>query len=433
MTVTDPRAFLLDLFHAALAAADPAPRIKAHLPPRPKGRTVVVGAGKAAAAMAAAVETAVEEAWGGLQEGKLSGLVICPYGHGLPTRHIEVAEAGHPVPDIAGFKAATRMLSLLDNLTEDDLVLALISGGGSSLMSLPAPGLSLDDKRIVTQGLLLSGAPISEMNCLRKHLSAVKGGRLALAAWPAPVHALLVSDVPGDDPAIIASGPTVADGSSNHEALEIIRRYKLEVPFAIIQFLKRQSEETPKPGDPRLSRSTMSIITRPAEALAAAAETARRAGVTPILLGDAIEGEAREVARAMAGMALSSARLGMPAQPPCVLLSGGECTVTVRNRGQGGPNGEFALALALALEGRNNISAIACDTDGMDGMSGGAGAIILADSLARARAKNIDPRAILAHNDSSGFFSPLEDLIITGPTRTNVNDFRAVFIPEAAQ
>ncbi|HVI51584.1 MAG TPA: glycerate kinase [Candidatus Sulfotelmatobacter sp.] len=425
MTVSDPRAFLLDLFHAALAAADPAPRLKAHLPPRPKGRTIVVGAGKAAAVMAAAVEAA----W----DGPLSGLVICPYGHGAPTERIEIAEAGHPVPDIAGFKAATRMLALLENLTEDDLVLALISGGGSALMSLPAPGLSLDDKRLVNQGLLLSGAPISEMNCLRKHLSAVKGGRLALAAWPAPIHALIVSDVPGDDPSSIASGPTVADRSTSKEALEIVRRYKLEIPFAVVQFLKRQSEETPKPGDPRLSRSTLSIIARPAESLMAAAEAARKAGVTPVLLGDAIEGEAREVARAMAGMALSAARLGMPANPPCVLLSGGECTVTVRSRGQGGPNGEFALALALALEGRNNISAIACDTDGIDGMSGGAGAIILPDSLARARAKNIDPRAILAHNDSSGLFGPLEDLIITGPTRTNVNDFRAVFIPEAAQ
>jgi len=425
VTVTDTRAFLLGLFQAALSAADPAPRIKAHLPPRPKGRTVVVGAGKAAAAMAAAVEAA----W----DGPLSGLVICPYGHGVPTERIEVAEAGHPVPDAAGFRAASRMLAQLEGLTEDDLVLALISGGGSALMSLPALGLSLDDKRIVTQGLLLSGAPIAEMNCLRKHLSAVKGGRLALAAWPAPIHALLVSDVPGDDPAIIASGPTVGDPSTAREAQEIIRRYRLEVPFAVIQFLKRQAEETPKPGDPRLSRSTLSVVTRPAESLLAAADFARASGVTPLLLGDAIEGEAREVARAMAGMALSAARLGMPTNPPCVLLSGGETTVTVKSRGKGGPNGEFALAMALALEGRNNISAIACDTDGMDGMSGAAGAIILPDSLARARAKNIDPRAILAHNDSSSFFGPLDDLVITGPTRTNVNDFRAVLIPETAQ
>ena len=425
MSVDNPRAFLMSLFQAALAAADPAQRLASYLPKRPKGRTIVVGAGKAAASMAAAVEAA----W----DGPLTGLVICPYGHGVPTERIEVAEAGHPVPDAAGFKAASRMLGLLNGLTEDDLVLALISGGGSALMSLPALGLSLDDKRIVTQGLLLSGAPISDMNCLRKHLSAVKGGRLALAAWPAPIHALMVSDVPGDDPAIIASGPTVADPSTRHEALEIIRRYKMEVPFAVVQFLKRQAEETPKAGDERLSRSTFAIVTRPTESLMAAAEVARAAGVTPLILGDAIEGEAREVARAMAGMALSSARLGFPAQPPCVLLSGGECTVTIRSRGKGGPNGEFALALALALDGRNNISAIACDTDGMDGTSGAAGAIILPDSLERARAKSIDPRAILAHNDSASFFGPLEDLVLTGPTRTNVNDFRAVFIPKAAQ
>lgn len=425
MTVHDPRTFLTSLLNAALAAADPARHLASYLPPRPKGRTVVVGAGKAAAAMAAAVEAA----W----DGPLSGLVICPYGHGVPTSHIEVVEAGHPVPDLAGFKAATRMLGLLEGLGEDDLVLALISGGGSSLMALPARGLTLDDKRVVNQSLLLSGAPIAEMNCVRKHLSAVKGGRLALAAWPAPIHALMVSDVPGDDPAVIASGPTVADPTTNHQALEIIRRYRVEVPFAIMQYLKRQSEETPKAGDERLSRSTYAIVTRPAEALLAAAEAARAAGVTPILLGDAIEGEAREVAKAMAGMALSAARLGMPANPPCVLLSGGECTVTVKGRGKGGPNGEFALALALALKGRNNISAIACDTDGMDGASGAAGAIILPDSLERARAKSIDPRAILAQNDSSGFFGPLEDLVLTGPTRTNVNDFRAVFIPEAAK
>ncbi len=425
MSIVSPRAFLLDLFHAALAAADPARTLAAHLPPRPKGRTVVVGAGKAAAAMAAALEAC----W----DGPLSGLVICPYGYGQPTGRIAVAEAGHPVPDAAGFRAATRMLALLDGLGADDLVIALISGGGSALMSLPAPGLSLDDKQAVTRGLLLSGASIAEINCLRKHLSAVKGGRLALAAWPAPLHALVVSDVPGDDPSVIASGPTVADPTTAREALEIVRKYRLEIPFAVIQFLKRQTEETPKPGDPRLERSSLAIITRPAEALLAAADTARRAGVTPLVLGDALEGESREVARALAGMALSAARLGLPAAPPCVLLSGGETTVTVRGRGQGGPNGEFALALALALKGRNNISAIACDTDGMDGASGAAGALVLPDSLARAHAKGIDVPALLAQNDSSGLFAPLGDLVQTGPTRTNVNDFRAIFIAEPTQ
>ena len=422
---TDARLFLTDLLNSALAAADPAARLPAHLPPRPKGRTVVVGAGKAAAAMAAAVEAH----W----DGPLSGLVICPYGHGLPTSRIEVAEAGHPVPDGAGFRAATRMLGLLDGLTEDDLVLALISGGGSALMALPAPGLSLEDKQMVNRGLLMSGAPIAEINCVRKHLSAVKGGRLAIAAWPAQVHTLAVSDVPGDDPAIIASGPTVADPTTALQAMEIVRRYKLEIPFAVIQFLRKAALETPKPGDPRLARCSLSIIARPSDALEAAAQTARAAGVTPILLGDAIEGEAREVARAMAGMAMSAARIGQPAPPPCVLISGGETTVTVQGRGQGGPNGEFAAALALALDGRNNISAIACDTDGMDGASGAAGAFVSPDTLARARAKDIDARRILAHNDSSGLFGPLGDLIITGPTRTNVNDFRAILVPDRAQ
>jgi len=423
--ILDPRRFLMGLFQTAVAAADPARALPAHLPPRPKGRTIVVGAGKSAAAMAAAVEAH----W----DGPLSGLVICPYGHKVPTSRIRVAEAGHPVPDMAGFRAATEMLALLENLTEDDLVLALISGGGSALMSLPAPGLSLDDKRVVNQALLLSGAPISDMNCVRKHLSAIKGGRLALAAWPASVHALVVSDVPGDDPSVIASGPTVADPSTSQQALEIVRRTKLEIPFAVIQFLRRTAQETPKPGDPRLERSTLAIITRPADALLAAADYARAAGVTPLLLGDAIEGESREVARAMAGMALSSVRLGMPAQPPCVLISGGETTVTMRGRGKGGPNGEFALALALALNGRHNISAIACDTDGNDGTSEAAGAIITSDSIARAKGLNLDPQAYLAQNDTAALFSALGDLVVTGPTLTNVNDFRAIFLPKSEQ
>ena len=418
----DPQRILLALFHAALAAADPARQVAAHLPPRPaKGRTVVVGAGKAAAAMAATVEAQ----W----DGPLSGLVICPYGHGVETTRIRVVEAGHPVPDSAGFRAATELLASLDGLTEDDLVLALISGGGSALMALPAPGLSLEDKRQVTQGLLMSGAPIGEVNCVRKHLSAIKGGRLAAAAYPARVHALIVSDVPGDDLQTIASGPTVADSSTAAQALEIIRRYRLEIPFAVIQFLRKSTWETPKPDDPRLARSTTSIITRPADALAAAGDAARALGITPVLLGDAIEGEAREVARVMAGMALSAARIGQPAAGPCVLISGGETTVTVRGRGRGGRNGEFALALAIALDGRHGISAIACDTDGIDGASEAAGAIILPDTLARAAALGLDARACLDKNDSSGVFGPLGDLVVTGPTRTNVNDFRAIYIP----
>ena len=420
----DARSFLLSLFHAALTAADPAVRLPQHLPRPPRGRTVVVGGGKAAGAMAAAVEAH----WA----GPLSGLVICPYGYALPTSSIEVAEASHPVPDAAGQRAAARMLASLEGLTEDDLVLALISGGGSALMSLPAAVLTLDDKRQVTRGLLLCGASIDEINCVRKHLSAIKGGRLAAAAWPAPVQALIMSDVPGDDPAIIASGPTVGDPTTRQDALAILDRYRLDVPFAVRSYLKSPDSETPKPGDPRLARSRFTVVARPAEALAAAAVVARAAGVTPVLLGDTIEGESREVARAFAGMALSAARAGMPAPPPCVLISGGETTVTVRGKGKGGRDREFALALTIALSGRHGISAIACDTDGIDGSADAAGALALPDSLARAVGKGLDARALLANNDAGTFFEALGDQVVTGPTRTNVNDFRAIYIPVTA-
>jgi hydroxypyruvate reductase len=385
---------------------------------------VVVGGGKAAGAMAAAVEAH----WA----GPLSGLVICPYGYALPNSSIEVAEASHPVPDAAGQRAAARMLASLEGLTEDDLVLALISGGGSALMSLPAAVLTLDDKRQVTRGLLLCGASIDEINCVRKHLSAIKGGRLAAAAWPAPVQALIMSDVPGDDPAIIASGPTVGDPTTRQDALAILDRYRLDVPFAVRSYLKSPDSETPKPGDPRLARSRFTVVARPAEALAAAAVVARAAGVTPVLLGDTIEGESREVARAFAGMALSAARAGMPAPPPCVLISGGETTVTVRGKGKGGRDREFALALTIALSGRHGISAIACDTDGIDGSADAAGALALPDSLARAVGKGLDARALLANNDAGTFFEALGDQVVTGPTRTNVNDFRAIYIPVTA-
>jgi hydroxypyruvate reductase len=414
----------LSLFQAALAAADPAKRLPQHLPPPPRGRTVVVGGGKAAGAMAASVEAH----W----TGPMSGLVICPYGHGMPTKSIEVAEASHPVPDAAGQRAAARMLASLQGLTEDDLVLALISGGGSALMSLPAAVLTLDDKRQVTRGLLICGASIDEINCVRKHVSAIKGGRLAAAAWPAPVHALIMSDVPGDDPAVIASGPTVGDPTTRQEALAILDRYRIDVPFAVRAYLKSPDSETPKPGDARLARSRLTVIARPAESLAAAADTARAAGVTPVLLGDTIEGESREVARAFAGMALSAARAGMPAAPPCVLISGGETTVTVRGRGKGGRDREFALALAIALAGRHEIAAIACDTDGIDGTPDAAGAMAFPDSLARAASKGLDARALLANNDAGAFFEALGDQVVTGPTRTNVNDFRAIYIPVTA-
>ncbi len=422
--VPDVRAFLLSLFRAALAAADPAVRVPPHLPPPPRGRTVVVGGGKAASSMAAAVEAH----W----RGPLSGLVISPHGYGLPTRSIAIAEAAHPVPDGAGERAVRRMLELLEGLGEDDLVLALISGGGSALMSLPAEGLTLADKREVTRALLLCGAPIDEFNCVRKHLSGIKGGRLAAAAWPAPVHALIVSDVPGDDPAVIASGPTVGDPTTSADALAILDRYKLDIPFAVRAYLKSPGSETPKPGDPRLARSTLTVVSRPAEALVAAAEAARAAGVTPVLLGDTIEGEARQVGRALAGIALAAARSGMPVPPPCVLISGGETTVTVQGRGRGGRNREFALGLAVALAGRHGIAAIACDTDGIDGAADAAGALVLPDTLARAAANGLDARAALLNNDAGSFFDALGDQVVTGPTRTNVNDFRAIYIPAAS-
>lgn len=418
----DAKEFLLDLLQSALRAADPARQIVAHLPEAPKGRTIVVGAGKASGAMA----LGLEQHW----RGELSGLVIVPHGYAAPTKRITLVEAAHPIPDSAGQAAAFRLMSLLDGLTEDDLVIALISGGGSALMSLPAPGLTLEDKRIVTKGLLLCGAPIFEINCVRKHLSAVKGGRLAAAAFPAPIHALLVSDVAGDDPSVIASGPTVADPTTAQDALDILRRSKIEVPFAVSQFLRRPEAETPKPGDPRLARAHLSMIIRPSDVLIAAAQRARELGVTPILLGDRIEGESREVARAFAGMALSAADRAQPAGAPCVLLSSGETTVTVTGSGKGGPNGEFVLSAALALNGAHDIAVLACDTDGIDGALGAAGALATADLLPRARALNLDPRAFLANNDSAGFFGQLDALVTTGPTLTNVNDFRAIYIPK---
>ena len=415
-----PRPFLKDLFAAAVRAADPAACLPRHLPPPPKGRTVVVGAGKAAAAMA----RAVEDHWA----GELEGLVVTRYGHGVPCERIEVVEAAHPVPDAAGREAAARILAVLRGLTSDDLVLALISGGGSALLALPWEGVTLADKQAVNRALLKSGAAIAEMNCVRKHLSAVKGGRLAAAAYPARVVTLAISDVPGDDPAVIASGPTVADPTTCEDALAILDRYRIEAPHAVRAVLASGVSETPKPGDVRLAHAEYRLIATPQGALVAAAEAARAAGVAPLILGDAIEGEAREVAKVMAGMAFACARHGVPARPPCVLLSGGETTVTVKGLGRGGRNAEFLLALAVALEGAAGIHAIAGDSDGIDGSEDNAGAVLAPDSLARARAAGLDARARLDDNDGHGFFAALGDLVVTGPTRTNVNDFRAILI-----
>ena len=424
MTPPDPRTLLHDLFSAALAAADPARAVPRFLPDPPAGRCMVVGAGKAAAAMARAVETN----WRG-DPARLSGLVVTRYGHGVPCQRIEVVEAAHPVPDAAGREAAERILRLVGGLGADDLVLCLISGGGSALLAMPAAGLSLADKQAVNRALLRSGAAIGEMNCVRKHLSAIKGGRLAAAAAPARVVSLLISDVPGDDPAIIASGPTVADPTTVADARAILARYGIEPPAAVRAHLAAAADETPKPGDPRLANSEIHIIARPQDSLEAAAAAAREAGITPVILGDAIEGEAREVARAMAESARQTAR---EKKAPCVLLSGGETTVTVRGQGRGGRNAEFLLALAIALDGAPGIHALACDTDGIDGSEDNAGALIAPDTLARAAALGLDPQARLDDNDGYGVFSALGDLVMTGPTLTNVNDFRAILILPAA-
>lgn len=413
----DSRPLLRALFDAAVAAAAPALRVPPYLPPPPKGRTVVVGAGKAAAAMAQAVEAQ----W----QGPVEGLVVTRYHHGAPTRSIEVIEAGHPMPDAAGVEAAERVLARVQGLTEDDLVLALISGGGSALLSLAAPGVAIAEKRAINKALLNSGAPIAEMNCVRKHLSAIKGGRLALAAQPARVVALIVSDVPGDDPATVASGPTVPDATSLADARAILAKYDIAVPDSVAAHLARAASETPKPGDPRFDRVENIVIATAQASLDAAAEIAQQAGITPILPGDAIEGEARTVAAEQARMAIALART---ATTPHVLISGGETSVTVRGTGRGGRNAEYLLALAIALDGHPGIHAIACDTDGIDGTEDNAGALLSPDSLARARALGLDAAALLANNDGYGFFAALGDLIVTGPTRTNVNDFRAILV-----
>ena len=414
------------MFAAAVAAAAPDQVLAAHLPAPPRGRVLVLGAGKASAAMAAAVE----RAW---PEAQLSGLVVTRYGHGAACRRIEVVEAAHPQPDDAGEAAARRILALAQSAGHcasepDDLVLCLMSGGGSALLALPAEGLTLADKQFVNQALLRSGASIGEINTVRKHLSAIKGGRLALAAAPARILTLAISDVPGDEPAMIASGPTVADPSTFAQALAVLGKYGVDAPQRVLDHLRWARDETAKPGDPRLAGSKTVLIATPMMSLRAAAEVAHARGVTPVILGDAIEGEAGEVARAMAPRALRIARGEDPIRPPCVLISGGETTVTVRGAGRGGRNAEFLLALAIALNDAPGVHAIACDTDGIDGSEDNAGAVAGDDTLARASAIGLDPAAHLADNDAYGFFAALGDLVMTGPTRTNVNDFRAILI-----
>jgi glycerate 2-kinase len=416
----EPRTLLRRMFDAAIAAAQPALCLPPHLPQPPKGRTIVIGAGKASAAMA----RALEDHW----PGPLEGLVVTRYGYEVPCARIEIAQAAHPVPDEAGVAASRRIAEKVSGLTEDDLVIALISGGGSALLVAPAPGLTLADKRAVNAALLSSGASISEMNCVRRHLSALKGGRLGALCHPARVVTLLISDVPGDDPRDIASGPTVGDPTTCADALAIVDRYRIALPDAARRLLESASCESVKPGDPLLARSEIRMITAPQLALEAAARVAREAGVAAHILGDSLEGEARDLGKAMAGIARQVATRGQPFEPPCVLLSGGETTVTVRGAGSGGRNVEFLLSLAVALDGLAGVHALAGDTDGVDGAEEIAGAHVTPDTLARAWAAGINPRASLDANDGHGFFRALGDSVVTGPTLTNVNDFRAILV-----
>lgn len=413
----DDRAVLCALFDAALAAALPEGKFDGRLPDPPKGRTIVLGGGKAAARMAAAFETA----WEAAGHPPPQGLVVTRYGHGCPTRFIEVVEAAHPVPDAAGLEASARLLALARAAGPDDLVVFLISGGASALMALPAPGVTLADKQAINRALLSSGAPIAAMNRVRKALSAIKGGRLAAAAAPARMITYLISDVPGDDPAAIGSGPTVAEASDPRGALAVLADYGIAVEPRIAEAILANHVEAGPDG-------TMVMLATPKMALDAAAEAARGLGLAPLVLGDAIEGEAREVARVLAAIATYAADHGEPVAPPAVILSGGETTVTVRGKGRGGRNAEFLLALALALRGHAAIAAIAADTDGIDGSEDNAGAWFSSVILAEAKAAGLDPASFLANNDGYGFFQALDRLIVTGPTRTNVNDFRAVLI-----
>jgi hydroxypyruvate reductase len=420
------REVLRALFAAALAAADPARAMAGHVPPPARGRTVVVGAGKAAAAMARAFEAQ----W---PSGPLEGAVVTRRGHAVACERIAVLEAGHPVPDAAGEAAARRILALAQGLGPDDQLVCLISGGASALLALPAPGLTLGDKQAVTRALLRSGATIGEINCVRKHLSLIKGGRLAAAAAPAQVVTLAISDVPGDDPAVIGSGPTVPDPTTFADARAILARYGIAEPAAVLAHLARAGAETPKPGTAAFRRCSFTLIASPQQALSAAADVASARGVTPVVLSDRVEGEARDVAAVHAAIAQQLAaghfRIGRDVVSlPAVLLSGGETSVTVRGTGRGGRNCEFLLGLAAALDGAPGIAALACDTDGIDGTEDNAGAIVYPDTRARAAARGIAIKDALEQNDGYGFFAALEDLVVTGPTLTNVNDFRAILV-----
>lgn len=429
----DPRGFLLSLYAVAVRSAQPLHTLKACLPEPPKGRTIVIGAGKAGAAMSQAVEALWPD------DAPISGLVVTRYGH-IPERppglrqRIDVVEAAHPVPDAAGMQAAERILELVQGLTKDDLVLCLISGGGSALLSLPAAGLTLADKQAINKALLESGANIAEMNCVRKHLSRIKGGRLAAACAPARVVTLTISDVPGDDPAVIASGPTVPDTTTCADALDILRRYGIPVPRQVLARLEQGGLETPKPDNPVFAGHEVHMIATPQQSLEAAAQAARAAGVQAVVLSDEMEGESREVGRVHAALARAVARRGAPFARPCVILSGGETTVTIRSlpagtpRGRGGRAGEFCLGLAQALQSQAGVWALAADTDGIDGVEDNAGAFVAPDTLARAESAGRKVADALGRNDAYGYFEAIGDLLVTGPTNTNVNDFRAIVV-----
>jgi hydroxypyruvate reductase len=414
------RQLLRKMMDAAIDAATPSRLIRGHLPDKPTGKTIVLGAGKAAATMAREVDEHMP--------GAVEGLVVTRYGHAVPCDRIEVVEAAHPVPDEAGRSAAGRILKLAESAGEGDLVLCVISGGASALLAFPADGLSLDDKQAVNKALLDSGADITQMNTVRKHLSAIKGGRLAAAAHPAKVVTLLISDVPGDDPAVIGSGPTVADPTTFQDALDIVTRFNITKPKKVIDHLKAGRDETPKPDDPRLTESDIRLIATPQASLEAAVAIALDNGIRPVVLGDSIEGEAREVAKVFSGITKQVRRHAQPAMPPCVLLSGGETTVTVKGKGRGGRNAEFLLSLAIQLEGMEGVYALAADTDGIDGSEDNAGALITPDTLQRAAELGLNAKTALAENDGYTFFDKLDDLVKTGPTLTNVNDFRAILI-----
>ncbi len=428
----DPRTLLLAMYDAAVQRALPAHNTAAFLPPPPKGRTLVLGAGKAGGAMAAAVDAL----WP--QHAPISGLVVTRYDHVPPAYkavlqknagRIEVVEAAHPVPDEAGQRAAQRIVQLTQGLTADDLVLCLISGGGSALLSMPAPGLTLADKQAINKALLKSGAAIDEMNCVRKHLSAIKGGRLAAMCAPARVVTLLISDVPGDAPEVIASGPTVTDATTCADALAICKRYAIDLPAAARAGLESGAFETPKPGDAAFAGHQVHIIATPQQSLEAAATVARAAGIEAHILSDEMEGESREVGKVQAALARAVARRGQPFARPCVILSGGETTVTVKNKsGQGGRATEFLLGCAIALQGEPGVHVLAADTDGIDGMEDSAGAIVTPTTLARALSQGLNAADFLDRNDAYNFFKPLGDLVTPGPTFTNVNDFRALLI-----